>query len=66
MRLAKLSEFRRLIYTTNSAPTLSTLRARIYEIPGGTIHALATGFVRVPSKLGSRVLILSFGPAFKL
>lgn len=38
MRLAKLSEFRSLIYTTDSAPTLSTLRARIYEIPGGTIQ----------------------------
>lgn len=35
MRLAKLSEFRRLIYTPDSAPTLDTLRARIDEIPGG-------------------------------
>ncbi|HEX5461867.1 MAG TPA: hypothetical protein VFX20_18025 [Steroidobacteraceae bacterium] len=38
MRLAKLSEFRRLIYTPESAPSDSTLRRRIDKglIPGGT------------------------------
>jgi hypothetical protein len=37
MRLAKLSEFRSLIYAPESAPSLETLRARIRrgEIPGG-------------------------------
>jgi hypothetical protein len=35
MRLAKLSEFRRLFYTPDSAPSLATLRSRIDEIPGG-------------------------------
>jgi len=38
MRLAKLSEFRRLIYTPESAPSERTLRARIHEIPGGTVE----------------------------
>jgi hypothetical protein len=38
MRLAKLSEFRRLIDTSESAPTFNTLRARIRDIPGGTIQ----------------------------
>ena len=39
MRLAKLSEFRRLIYTPESAPTPETLRAQIdaRKIPGGTV-----------------------------
>lgn len=38
MRLANLKEFRRLIYTPDSAPTEGTLRAQIQrgEIPGGT------------------------------
>lgn len=35
MRLARLSEFRRLYYTPGSAPSMPTLRARIEEIPGG-------------------------------
>lgn len=37
MRLAKLSEFRRLIYTPASMPALRTLRAWIDadQIPGG-------------------------------
>ena len=39
MRLAKLSEFRRLIFTPDSAPKLDTLRAKIDKIPGGTIQA---------------------------
>lgn len=40
MRLAKLSEFRRLIYTPASAPSDSTLRRRIDkgQVPGGTIQ----------------------------
>lgn len=38
MRLAKLSEFRRLVYTADSAPTLNTLRTRIRDIPGGTVR----------------------------
>jgi hypothetical protein len=38
MRLAKLSEFRRLVFTSGSAPALKTLRARIRDIPGGTIQ----------------------------
>ena len=38
MRLAKLREFRRLVYSPQSAPSLTTLRARIWEIPGGTIQ----------------------------
>jgi hypothetical protein len=38
LRLANLSEFRRLIYTPESAPAESTLRRRIDKglIPGGT------------------------------
>lgn len=35
MRLANLKEFRRLIYTPDSAPALNTLRANIEKIPGG-------------------------------
>ena len=35
MRLAKLSEFRSLVYTPDSAPSLNTLRAQIEQIPGG-------------------------------
>jgi hypothetical protein len=40
MRLANLKEFRRLIYTPDSAPAESTLRAQISrgEIPGGKRH----------------------------
>jgi len=37
MRLAKLSEFRRLVYTPGSAPSERALRARIHQIPGGTV-----------------------------
>ena len=39
MRLSKLSEFRRLMYTPDSAPTLPTLRARINKgtVPGGVV-----------------------------
>ncbi len=38
MRLANLNEFRRLIYTPDSAPSTGTLRAQINAglIPGGT------------------------------
>ncbi len=41
MRLAKLSEFRGLIYAPGSAPAMRTLRGWIDagKIPGGTIHA---------------------------
>lgn len=35
MRLAKLTEFRALFYTPDSAPSLTTLRAGIESIPGG-------------------------------
>lgn len=37
MRLAKLTEFRRLVYTPDSAPSVETLRRRIdrCQIPGG-------------------------------
>lgn len=35
MRLAKLSEFRSLVYTPGSAPSMNTLRAQIDTIPGG-------------------------------
>lgn len=40
MRLAKLVEFRRLIYTPDSAPAESTLRRRIDRnlIPGGVVR----------------------------
>ena len=40
MRLAKLSEFRALIYTPASAPAESTLRRRIERgrIPGGRVE----------------------------
>lgn len=40
MRLAKLSEFRRMIYAEGSGPSLTTLRIRINsnEIPGGRIE----------------------------
>lgn len=40
MRLAKLSEFRRMRYAPGSEPSLKTLRARIDrgEIPGGTVE----------------------------
>ena len=39
MRLAKLSEFRSLIFTPESAPSAETLRAQIdaNKIPGGTV-----------------------------
>lgn len=37
MRLMKLSQYRTLVYAEGSAPSLGTLRARIEEIPGGTI-----------------------------
>jgi hypothetical protein len=39
MRLSKLTEFRRLFFTPDSAPSLSTLRKRIDRnvIPGGTV-----------------------------
>jgi hypothetical protein len=37
MRLAKLTEFRKLVYSPNSAPCLNSLRSRISRIPGGTI-----------------------------
>ena len=39
MRLASLGEFRRLIYTPDSAPSLNTLRARIRNgrLAGGVI-----------------------------
>jgi len=35
MRLAALAEFRRLVYTPESAPAPSTLRRNIEKIPGG-------------------------------
>ena len=35
MRLASLAEFRRMVYTNDSAPSLATLRARVGSIPGG-------------------------------
>ena len=35
MRLASLAEFRRIVYTPGSAPSLATLRARLSSIPGG-------------------------------
>lgn len=40
MRLAKLSEFRRLVYTPLSAPSDSTMRRRIDkgQVPGGTVQ----------------------------
>ena len=40
MRLAKLSEFRRVIYTPESAPARKTLRRRIDagKLPGGLVQ----------------------------
>lgn len=40
MRLAKLSEFRRLVYTPESAPSDSTMRRRIDkgQVPGGIVQ----------------------------
>lgn len=40
MRLAKLREFRRLVYTPSSAPSDTTLRRRIDKglVPGGAIR----------------------------
>jgi hypothetical protein len=40
MRLANLQEFRRLIYTPDSAPSFDTLRDHIKagQIPGGMVH----------------------------
>jgi hypothetical protein len=40
MRLAKLSEYRRMVYAEGSAPSLNTLRALINrnQIPGGEIR----------------------------
>jgi hypothetical protein len=35
MKLATLDEYRKLIYAPGSAPSLSTLRRRIFNIPGG-------------------------------
>ncbi len=39
MRLASLREFRRIVYTPESAPALTTLRERIKagKLPGGRI-----------------------------
>jgi hypothetical protein len=37
MRLARLSEFRRLIFTPESAPTLKTLRKHFDTLPGATM-----------------------------
>lgn len=39
MRLANLKEFRSLIYTPDSAPSVSTLRGKIIagKIPGGRV-----------------------------
>jgi hypothetical protein len=36
VRLAKLSEFRRLMYTPDSAPSMDTLRKHFKDIPGAT------------------------------
>jgi hypothetical protein len=38
LRLASLAEFRRTVYTPDSAPSLATLRARLSSIPGGQRH----------------------------
>jgi hypothetical protein len=36
VRLATLTEFRRIVFTDDSAPAVATLRANIGKIPGGT------------------------------
>lgn len=38
MRLATLEEFRSLVWTPASAPSIKTLRKRIHQIPGGRIE----------------------------
>lgn len=38
MRLANLKEYRRLVYSPDSAPTLATLRRNIRKIPGGCVR----------------------------
>jgi hypothetical protein len=38
VRLAKLSEYRDMVYAPGSRPTLDTLRRRIKEIPGGRVE----------------------------
>lgn len=45
MRLASLKEFRKLVYTPDSAPAMSTLRGRIDagKIPGGGIEGRTYG-----------------------
>lgn len=37
MRLMKLSQYRRQFYVPGSMPSLATLRAKIDQIPGGTV-----------------------------
>jgi hypothetical protein len=37
MKLATLDQYRKLIYATGSEPSLSTLRRRINDIPGGRV-----------------------------
>lgn len=37
MRLANLKEYRSLVYSPDSAPTLATLRRNIRKIPGGRV-----------------------------
>lgn len=41
MKLAKLSEFRQMMYTPKSAPSIKTLRSRIDagKLPGGLIDS---------------------------
>ena len=40
MRLAKLSEYRRLYFTPDSAPSMNTLRKKFESIPG---HIMLNG-----------------------
>jgi hypothetical protein len=38
MRLEKLEKYRALVYAPGSGPSLSTLRRRIRQIPGGRVE----------------------------
>lgn len=38
MRLATLASYMKLVYAEGSAPSISTLRKRIKEIPGGRVE----------------------------
>jgi hypothetical protein len=72
MRLAKLSEFRRLVFTPESAPALKTLRKHFDSLPGATmlhgefyidldefdrVHGLSRGIAAKQAELAKNPLL---------